>query len=114
MHATDRWITAPVLAEPHPFHRLGWPNDALNDVPSGLLDLDAAPTLDEVLAVRRGRTARVADLIGSLDAADLRREVASPNGGTVTVLKCVHVVLREEWWHHQYANRDLSVLEATW
>ena len=77
------------------------------------VDLDASPTLDEVLAVRRGRMDRVADL-RVVDAAGLPRQVASPNGGTVTVLNCLHVVLREEWSHDRYANRDLSVLEATW
>ena len=29
-----------------------------------------------------------------------------------TVLDCLHVVMDEEWWHHQYATRDLAVLSA--
>lgn len=109
--ATDRWITGPVLDDPNPFHRLGRPNDPLDEVPADLLDLDARPTLDEVLAVRRDRMGRVAELVSSLDSEELAREVTSPNGGPTAVRYCLHVVLREEWWHDQYANRDLAELE---
>jgi DinB superfamily/Pentapeptide repeats (8 copies) len=109
--ATDRWITGPVLGAPSPFHPLGMPNPPLDEVPTGVFDLDAKPTFDEVLAVRRERMNRVAELIKGIDAAELRREVQSPNGGTTTVMSCLHIVLREEWWHDQYANRDLAILE---
>jgi hypothetical protein len=27
------------------------------------------------------------------------------------VLKCLHVILKEEWQHRRYAVRDLAVLE---
>jgi hypothetical protein len=111
--ATDRWITGPVLRDPNPFHRMGRPNDPLDEVPDGMFDLDARPTVDEVLAVRRARMDRVADHIQTPDTDELRRVVPSPNGGTTTVLLCLDVVLREEWWHDQYANRDLSVLEGS-
>jgi hypothetical protein len=112
VYATDRWITGPVLSDPHPFHRLGRPNDPIDEVPAGLLDLEATPTLDEVLVVRRQRMDRVAALIDRLDDEQLDREVTSPNGGPTTVRHCLHVVLREEWWHDQYANRDLAILAA--
>jgi hypothetical protein len=55
---------------------------------------------------------RVARFVATLDAAGLAREVTSPNGGPTTVLHCLHVVFREEWWHDQYANRDLTILGA--
>ena len=112
--ATDRWISGPVLGEAEPFHRLGRPNDPLDEVPDGVFDLDARPSLDEVVAVRRGRQDRVAALLEELadDPAGLDREVPSPNGGATTVRYCIQVVLREEWWHDQYATRDLAVLEA--
>ena len=110
--ATDRWITGPVLGDPNPFHRLGRPNDPLDEVPAGMFDLDASPTLDEVLAVRRERMDRVAEHIQAVDAEELDREVSSPNGGTTTVMYCLRVVFREEWWHDQYANRDLAILEG--
>jgi hypothetical protein len=110
--ATDRWITGPVLGEPEPFHRLGRPNDPLDEIPPGLFDLDARPSLDEVLAVRRERMDRVAALVGDIDPATLTRDVDSPNGGQTKVVSCIHVVLREEWAHDQYARRDLAILES--
>jgi len=104
-------LTGPVLGDPDPFHRLGRPNDPLDEVPAGMFDLEARPTLDEVMVIRRGRMDRVADYVRVIDDDELEREVTSPNGGPTTVLRCLHVVLREEWWHDQYANRDLAVLE---
>lgn len=55
---------------------------------------------------------RVAQVVGQIDDPGLARVVRSPNGGTTTVLSCLHVVFREEWWHNQYAVRDLAWLEA--
>jgi hypothetical protein len=34
-----------------------------------------------------------------------------PEGETFPVRECLVIVLNEEWWHRQYAERDLSVLE---
>ena len=79
--ATDRWITGPVLGDADPFHPLGMPNPPHDEVPAGVFDLDAKPTLDEVLAVRRERMDRVAELIEGIDADELNRQVPSPNGG---------------------------------
>jgi hypothetical protein len=109
--ATDRWITGPVLRDANPFHPLGMPNPPHDEVDAGHFALDAKPTFDEVLAVRRERMDRVAELVKEIDADELRRQVASPNGGMVTVMSCLHVVFREEWWHDHYANRDLAILE---
>jgi hypothetical protein len=111
VYATDRWITGPVLNEPEPFHRLGMPND--NPEPwRGRLDIDADPSLDEALEVRNQRMASVDELLADCDDADLAREVASPNGGTVSVGDCIRIVLDEEWAHDRYANRDLDALGA--
>ncbi|MBX3286275.1 MAG: DinB family protein, partial [Actinobacteria bacterium] len=108
--ATDRWIVAPVLGETDPYHRLGWPNDPHDEVPPGLFLLDARPSLDDVLAIRRDRMDRVGAVLAEVDAEELARVVPGPYGGTTTVLRCVHVVLREEWWHDRYATRDLAIL----
>jgi hypothetical protein len=109
--ATDRWITGPVLDDANPFHRLGMPNPPHDELTMRIFDVEAKPTLDEVLAVRRERMSRVAELIDGIDADELNREVASPNGGTTTVMSCLHVVFGDAWWHDQYANRDLAILE---
>jgi hypothetical protein len=108
--ATDRWLAGPVFGEADNFHPLGYPH---GDPEAGRmlgLDVDARPSLDEVLELRRERLARVAALLDGATDADLRRTVDSPNGGTTTVLGCLHVVLSEEWAHDGYANRDLAAL----
>jgi hypothetical protein len=107
--ATDRWITGPVLGAPEPFHPLGMPMD--DPAPwRGRLDVDASPSLDDVLAIRRARMDSIVRLLAGATDGDVAREVESPNGGTTTVAGCVGVVLNEEWMHHRYANRDLDVL----
>jgi len=110
--ATDRWISGPVLEDAAPFHELGMPNPPLDEVPAGIFDLDATPTVDEVLAVRLDRMDRVARFVDTVEVDEMDRVVPSPNGGTTTVRYCLHVVFREEWWHDQYANRDLDVIES--
>lgn len=109
--ATDRWIIGPVLGQEEPFHPLGLPNTPYDEVPPGLFDIEARPTLDQVLAVRRARERLVRDHLATVTVGELDREVGSPNGGTATVRRCFHVVFKEEWWHDRYARRDLEILE---
>ena len=109
---TDRWLTGPVFGDPDPFHPLGYPCDDPEAGRALGLDIDATPSLDEVLELRQARFDRVADLLRDVTPTDLERTVESPNGGTTTVMGCLHVVLREEWEHDRYANRDLGRLEA--
>ncbi len=108
--ATDRWITGPVFGDPHPFHPLGQPYDGAEELQEHSFDLDARPSLDEVLALRNERMARIDELLRTASEDDLARTVTNPNGGTTSVGACVRVVLREEWAHNRYANRDLDVL----
>ena len=111
--AHDRWLSGPVFGDPAPnFQPLGQPHDGALEGPADGLDPDARPTLDEVLAARHEQRGRLADFLDTAVDADLSRTVASPNGGDTMVLHCVHVVLHEEWWHHQYAARDLAILET--
>jgi len=112
VYATDRWITGPVLGESQPYHRLGMPNDDPAPWRGSVIDIDAQPTLDEVLTVRRERMASVDALLAGSGDDDLARTVANPNGGTASVTGCVQVVLGEEWAHDRYANRDLDALGA--
>ena len=111
--ASDRWLTGPVFGDPAPyFHPFGQPHDSAEEGPADGLDPETRPTLDEVLAVRHQQRRRLTDFLQSAGDADLSRTLASPNGGETQVLHCIQVVLNEEWWHHQYAARDLSILEA--
>jgi len=108
--ATDRWISGPVFDDPDHFHRLGYPHDDPQERKRLALDLEARPSLDEVLELRRERMDRIAELLRSATDDDLARVVDSPNGGTTTVRSCIHVVLFEECAHVRYANRDLDLL----
>ena len=111
IHATDRWITGPVLAQPKPIHPLGLPNPPHDDLPPGLFDIDARPTLNEILIVRTARMNTVKNYVHDVNVEQLDREVTSPNGGKTTIGHCLHLVFKEEWWHNQYAIRDITTLE---
>ena len=109
--ATDAWLTRMVLRVPNAYHEWAVPPDLPPDAPP-----DTGPGLDAVLAVRAERTARVRDYLASATDADLTgmQSAPDPSGhpqGAHRVIDCFGVVLREEWWHHQYATRDLAVLE---
>jgi DinB superfamily/Pentapeptide repeats (8 copies) len=112
---TDAWFGRAVLGEPHPYHPAGLAPTFLDDPRLGL-DRNAAPTFEEVLAVRRQRADRVRDYLVSVTPAELtapRRgndDAGYPPPSDHTVVQCLHVVMDEEWWHHQYAIRDLDTL----
>lgn len=109
----DRWLSGPVFGDPEPhLHPYGMPFEGAEGDEVRGLDPDADPSLDEVLAVRRERQDRLAAFLRTATDDDLHRTVASPNGGETTVRHAIQVVLKEAWWHHQYAVRDLAVLEA--
>jgi hypothetical protein len=108
--ATDRWITGPVFGDPDHFHPVGHPHEGAAEDEVARLDVDARPSLDDVLEVRGERMARVTELLRTASDDDLERTVVDPNGGTTSVARCIRVVLNEEWAHNGYANRDLEVL----
>jgi hypothetical protein len=117
--ATDAWALRTILDEPMPYARLGlthtsYPRD---DARALGIDLDATPTLDEVLEVRADRMARVRGIVDGLTDAELSRTCSrSPAPGypdeARTVGGCLRVVMDEECEHRRYATRDLAVLEA--
>lgn len=108
----DRWLTGPVFGDPEPyFHPLGQSHESAYEGVDDGLDPEARPNLDDALAVRAEQRQRLRDFLATTSDEDLRRVLTSPNGDERTVADCVGVVLNEEWWHHQYAARDLSILE---
>jgi hypothetical protein len=76
--AADRWITGPVLGEADQFHPLGYPYDSAPPAERSPLDLDANPTLDDVLEVRAERTGFVDSLVRDATDESLARVVDSP------------------------------------
>jgi hypothetical protein len=114
--ATDIWLLRMVHGESRPYHPWGLAGSFLTD-PAGLgLDYSATPSLDGVLAVRRGRMDAVKETIAALTSEELERVCIPPDppghpGSPHSVLECLHVILNEEWEHSRYANRDLEILE---
>jgi hypothetical protein len=116
--ATDAWIGRAVLAEPSPYHPIGLPPSFVAGVKELDIDPDANPSLDEVLAVRRGRMDQVRELIRRLTPDELVQMCPSnpaagyPPDTNCRVIDCLWTVIDEEWAHNRYANRDLDHLEA--
>lgn len=114
LFAGDAWLQRMVLRDPDPFHEWGVPPDLPADAPP-----DTGPELDEVLAVRVARAARVRAHLDTLSEGDLAVRVGGPwdppglpPEDRARVIDCFRVVFREEWWHHHYAARDLAKIES--
>ena len=84
------------------------------------LDIDARPSLAEVLEVRANRMALVRGIVDGLTDASLERAcLRLPAPGfrdypeeTRSVGRCLRVIMDEECEHRRYAVRDLTALEA--
>ncbi len=115
--ATDSWLGRMVKGIDRPHHPWGLAGSWLIDPGAWGLDVGADPSLDEILEIRRGRMDDVKGTINALTPEELDRVCVPPNtpghpNREHTVLACIHVILNEEWEHHRYAVRDLSVLES--
>jgi hypothetical protein len=116
--ATDAWVNRAVLGHPDPWHPLDLPHDDMPDEPSVPRDRDARPTLEEVLALRADRTAVVRGVLAHLTDEQLAgsttpvTEPGYPEPESFALRRCLGAVVREEWEHRLYAERDLDVLEA--
>jgi uncharacterized damage-inducible protein DinB len=114
--ATDSWVNGVLLGDPLPWHPLALPHSELPDHPDVPRDLQARPDLDEVLAARAARQATVRGYLADLTDEQLDGHttpvegLAAPGADSWPVRRVVHVVLNEEWWHREYAERDLDVL----
>lgn len=111
--ATDSWIGVGVLGTTTAFHPLeiaGWWFDSA----AAGLDVDADPTLDEVLALRAEKQALVRDWLAGVtrEQLDLVRSpdpaLPWPPQEQRSALSRLHVVLNEEWWHHRFVRRDMA------
>lgn len=114
----DSWASRTVLDQERPFHPLALPQTAYrpDDARALGMDLDARPSLDDVLAARSERQAVLWSILEPLTDADLGRPCRrSPAPGYPeeerAVAECLAVVLEEACEHHRFATRDLEVLQ---
>ena len=116
--ATDAWIRRALLGDPSPWSPLDLPHDDMADIPEVPRDQSVRPSLDEVLELRRDRMATMRTVVDGLtdDAVESRTtpvtEPGYPESRDFLVADVVGCIINEEWYHHQYAIRDLAVLES--
>jgi len=120
--ATDKWAGRAILGQPAPFHPLGLPQPGYppEDAAALGIDLDARPSLAEVMEVRETRMTLVRGIVDGLTDASLERVcLRLPAPGfegypeeTWSVGRCLRVIMNEECEHRRYAVRDLTALEA--
>ena len=107
----DKWFRAPLLGQAT-FHAIGLPNTGSRDFGWSGLDLDARPSLDEVLAVRAEQAAQLRAYVEGVSVDEFVRDVEVLENGTVPLIECLHTVFEESFEHHRYAVRDLDQLET--
>jgi hypothetical protein len=116
--ATDAWVRRAVLGDPAPWDPLDLPHDEMEDQPSVPRDPAAQPSLEEVLALRADRMAKVRAVLADLTDEQLAgttepvTEPGYPASESFAVRRCLGAVVSEEWLHRLYAERDLDVLES--
>ena len=117
-YATDCWVNRVLLGDPLPFHPLDQPFDGAEPHPDVSLDLEARPSLDEVLELRADRMATVRRVLDELSDGRLDEHTEPvegpswPPGDSYPVKDALLTVLNEEWQHRLYAERDLDVIEG--
>jgi DinB superfamily len=113
----DAWFGRAVLGEPDPYHPLGLTASFMDAADFGI-DPDQRPDLDDVLAARRDRQQQLRDHVRALGDEGLTAMIPThgvpgfPPEEERSTLDCLRVILDEEWAHHGFAVRDLTVLEA--
>ena len=116
--ATDAWVRRGILGDPSPWDALDLPWDEMADTPGVPRDREVRPSLDEVLALRRDRMATVRSLVDGLTDESLAATTKPVEGPgwppphSFEVKECLLIVLNEEWYHRQFAERDLDAIEA--
>jgi hypothetical protein len=113
----DSWFRRCCLGSTEPFTAIGLASEFVPDQEEQGLDRAAAPSLDEVLAVRDVQGAELERWLSTVTADQLSAPAPVPAGPGwppyargKSVLECVQVVLGEEWAHHGFCVRDLDLL----
>ena len=114
--ATDAWVRRGILGDPSPWDPLDLPWDQMPDTPGVPRDRDARPSLEEVLGLRADRMGTVRRFVADLTDEQLAGSTEPvpgpgwPPPESFPVKEVLGIVLNEEWWHRQFAERDLEAL----
>ena len=113
----DSWFRRCCLGAAGPFTAIGLACEFVPDQQEQGLDQAAAPSLGGVLAVRDAQRVEFERWLSAVTPEQLSAPAPVPAGPGwppyargKSVLECVHVVLNEEWAHHGFCARDLSLL----
>lgn len=116
--ATDSWVLRAIQGNPYPYDALSLPFSEMGEIDGVPNDVEARPSLDEVLALRADRMAIVRQVIENLTDEALAgstepvEPIGYPESESFPVRRCLGAIVIEEWEHHLFANRDLAVLES--
>ena len=116
--ATDSWVRRGILGEPSPWDPLDLPWDEMPDTPGVPRDREVRPSLDDTLALRHDRMATVRTVLATLTDESLAAHTEPVEGPgwpppeSFPVREVLLIVLNEEWYHRQFAERDLDALQA--
>ena len=115
----DMWFGYAVLGHDRPFHPCGLPHTGGSDFSGHGLDLDVRPSLADIAQVRAERSAQLKSYLDTLTDEDFTA-MRTPSGALPwprpkprSARDCLQVVFNEEWAHHQFATRDLDIIEAS-
>jgi DinB superfamily len=113
----DAWFGHAAALRPNPFHPIGVPASFTTNAAEFGIDESAAPTLDEILAVRAQRVADLRAYLAEVTQEELDRvrgpntAIGVPPPAERTAVQCLQVLFNDQWAHVQFANRDLAILE---
>jgi len=115
--AHGAWIERMVLGHLTPWHPLDLPWDEAPGWEGIPWDKDARPGLDEVLVERRRHQEAMRGVLASLTEEMLAGEISRDEPGwprlkDFSFKQCLYIIVKEEWEHRLYAERDLALLEA--
>lgn len=114
--ATAAWFDRVTQGVENPYADTDLPWDEADDDIPRPMDRDAKVPLDDAVAQWNRRVASMREGLASLTDADLGRTVTL-GGGVFPEVEdlelrwAVHTALTEAWEHHQFAERDLALLQ---
>ena len=115
----DSWFRRCCLGSTELFTPMGLGPPFVPDREGQGLDPTAAPSLDDVLAVRDEQAAELEGWLASVTAEELQQPAPIPDDGRWppyargrTVKGCLATVLDEEWAHHGFCVRDLDLVST--